>query len=159
MLARRTLARRREVHRFRLTHRISHADVDLLGEVKMQALLGLLELAAVEASTDAGLDPAWYTAAQRFWLIRRTRVERMLPVGGGDLVEVETSVADWRRARSLRKYEVRLVEPGRGIRDPSELAGVAAGAVVAHATTDWVYCDMTSGRPVSIPEDVRRAFS
>jgi acyl-CoA thioester hydrolase len=151
------------VHRFCLAHRVSHADVDLLGELKTSALLGLLEQTAVEASTDAGFDPGWYTRAGRVWLIRRTRLERLLPVGGGDLVEVESSVADWRRARSLRRYAVRLRTPGRGIRDAAAeaLARTADGspAEVARATTDWVYCDLASGRPASVPPDVRRAFS
>jgi acyl-CoA thioesterase FadM len=54
-------------------------------------------------------------------------------------------VLDWRRARSLRQYEVR-----RAGGDDAPVAG---------ATTDWVYCDMASGRPMSVPEDMRRAFS
>jgi len=152
------------VHCFTVQHRISHADVDFLGELKLSALLGLLEQSAVEASSDAGLDPAWYTRAGRFWLIRRTRLERWLAVGGGDVVAVETHVADWRRARSLRRYEVRLVAPGVGVRarpveGDDRTTARLAGALVARATTDWVYCDIATGRPVSIPEDVRAAFS
>ena len=135
------------MHRYALEHRVSHADVDLLGEVKVAAMLGLLEQAAVEASWDCGFDPGWYTAQQRVWIIRRTRFERTLPLGGGDRVRVATHVLDWRRARSLRTYSVeRIGDNG---------APVAA----AHATTDWVYCDLASGRPVRIPEEMRRAFS
>jgi len=143
------------MHRYVLEHRVSHADVDLLGEVKVQALLGLLEQAAVEASWDAGFDPAWYASAGRVWIIRRTRLERTLPVGGGDLLRVATHVLDWRRARSLRAYEVRLA--ARGLRTPATADEDAP--VVARATTDWVYCDMASGRPASVPEEMRRAFS
>ena len=135
------------MHRYALEHRVSHADVDLLGEVKVAAVLGLLEQAAVEASWDCGFDPGWYTAQGRVWIIRRTRLERVLPVGGGDRLRVETHVLDWRRARSLRSYEVRRAD------------GPAAGAVVARATTDWVYCDLATGRPVSVTEDMRRGFS
>jgi acyl-CoA thioester hydrolase len=135
------------VHRYALEHRVSHADVDLLGELKVAALLGLLEQAAVEASWQCGFDPAWYTAERRVWIIRRTRLERALPVGGGDRLRVATHVLDWRRARSLRAYAVERVGDD----------GTAAPA--ARATTDWVYCDMTSGRPASVPEAMRRAFS
>lgn len=152
---------------YTIEHRISHADVDLLGELTVAALLGLLEQTAVEASTAAGLDPGWYTRAGRMWIIRRTHLERFLPVGGGDTIAVATRVADWRRARSLREYEVRLQAAGRGIRPedkPVRQAGEAGRAgddrpLVARATTDWVYCDIAAGRPVSIPEDVRRAFA
>lgn len=135
------------MHRYALEHRVSHADVDLLGEVKVAALLGLLEQAAVEASWECGFDPRWYTERQRVWIIRRTRLERVRPVGGGDRLRVATHVLDWRRARSLRAYAV------------ERLGHDGDTAPVARATTDWVYCDMASGRPVSVPEEMRRAFS
>jgi acyl-CoA thioester hydrolase len=135
------------MHRYALEHRVSHADVDLLGEVKVGALLGLLEQAAVEASWECGFDPGWYTARGRVWIIRRTRLERTVPLGGGDRVRVATHVLDWRRARSLRAYAIERIG--------ADGAPVAA----ARATTDWVYCDMTTGRPASVPEDMRRAFS
>lgn len=127
---------------YRLERRLSHADVDFLGELKIPALLGLLEQAAVEASTAAGFDAARYTREGRIWIIRRTRLERYVPVGGGDILEVETQVMDFRRARSLRHYMVR--------RD---------AALVADATTDWVYCDLQAGRPTRIPDDLQRAFT
>jgi acyl-CoA thioester hydrolase len=141
------------MHRYVLEHRVSHADVDLLGELKVAALLGLLEQAAVEASWDAGFDPAYYTSQGRVWIIRRTRFERLLPVGGGDRLAVATHVLDWRRARSLRSYDVRRVARD-GDTQPLDDA-----PQVARATTDWVYCDMTSGRPASVPDEMRRGFS
>jgi acyl-CoA thioester hydrolase len=127
---------------YTLVRRISHADVDLLGELKVSALLGVLQQAAVEASTAVGFDPAWYTHAGRVWVVHRTRLERRMPVGGSDSLEVETSILDFRRARSLRSYTVRR-----------------AGAVVAEAATDWVYCDVATGRPARIPDEMQRAFA
>src|ERR1700687_196751 len=127
---------------YRLERRLSHADVDFVGELKVAALLGLLEQAAVEASTEAGFDPAWYAREGRMWIIRRTRLERFRPVGGSDTLEVETHVADFRRARSLRRYHVR--------RD---------GVIVAEATTDWVFCDVTSGRPMRYSDAMKQEFT
>lgn len=144
--------------RYVLDHRVSHADVDLLGEIKVAALLGLLEQCAVEASWDAGFDPAFYTAQGRVWIIRRTRLERFVPVGGGDRLQVATHVLDWRRARSLRQYEIRRVARGAATGIVEGDAGETT-PLVARATTDWVYCDMTSGRPASVPEEMRRGFS
>jgi acyl-CoA thioester hydrolase len=142
---------------YRLERRVSHADVDFLGELKVGALLGLFEQAAVEASAEAGFDPAWYTREGRIWIIRRTRLERPIPVGGTDTLAVETSVADYRRARSLRRYEVQRCRPAGGAAgDPGS---PSPDEVVARGTTDWVYCDVASGRPVSVPDTVRRAFS
>ncbi len=126
---------------YRLQRRLSHADVDFLGELKVAALLGLLEQAAVEASAAAGYDAARYTREDRVWIIRRTQLQRFVAVGGTDVVDVETSVQDFRRARSLRHYRL--------CRD---------GTLAAQATTDWVYCDMSSGRPVRIPVELQHAF-
>lgn len=143
-----------------LRHRVPHAQVDAAAEVRVSALLGLLEQAAIEASTDVGLDPGWYAAARRMWIVRRTRIERSHPVGGGDLLEVRTRVLDWRRARSLRGYEIRLVAPGRGTRAAQVEPALDGGPpIVATAVTDWVFCDVERGRPVRIPDDVLRAFA
>ncbi len=122
--------------------------MDLLGEFKISGLLGSLEQAAIEASADGGFDPARYTADGRVWLVRRTRLERLVPVGGGDSLAISTHVADFRRARSLRRYEVRRTSgyEGRG------------EALAATASTDWVYCDVDSGRPVSVPDEMKLAL-
>ena len=126
---------------YQLERRLSHADVDFLGELKVGALLGLLEQAAVEASTEAGYGAARYTAEHRVWIIRRTRLRRLIPVGGGDTLEVRTAVADIRRARSLRRYEV-----------------LHRTRLVAEATTDWVYCDLLTGKPTRIPPELQHAL-
>lgn len=127
---------------YRLDRRLSHADVDFLGELKIPALLGLLEQAAVEASAAVGFDTERYTREGRIWIIRRTRLERLVPVGGGDTLAVETQVVDFRRARSLRRYTVRRGQ-----------------TIVGHATTDWVYYDAQNGRPARIPVEMQRAFT
>ena len=103
--------------------------------MKIAALLGLLEQAAAEASWDCGFGPEWYAAAGRVWIIRRTRLERFTPVGAATSLRTATAVLDWRRARSLRSYEVRRAArraADRGERSPSSRA----------PRTDWVYCDM-----------------
>jgi acyl-CoA thioesterase FadM len=126
---------------YRLERRVSHADVDFLGELKVSALLGLFEQAAIEASIDAGYDAETYMRERRIWIIHRTRLQRLVPVGGGDRIEVETAVCDVRRVRSLRRYVARK-----------------ATVEIAHATTDWVYCDMATGRPARVPEALQRTF-
>lgn len=122
--------------------------MDFLGEFKVSALLGTLEQAAIEASADGGYDPARYTAEGKVWLVRRTRLERLRPVGGGDVLEIRTHVADFRRARSLRRYEVRRIS-GHAEGEPE---------ATAVAGTDWVYCDTESGRPVSVPDEMKLAL-
>lgn len=127
---------------YELRRRVSHAEVDFLGELKLSALLGLFEQAAVEASGAAGYDARRYAAERRVWLIRRTLVSRWLPVGGTDELRIRTRVADVRRARSLREYAVQC-----------------NGKLVAEGVTDWVYCDLESRRPARIPPQLASALS
>ncbi len=102
----------------------------------------------MEASVRAGFGPARYAREGRAWLVRRTRLQRPAALGGGDRIVLTTRVLDFRRARSLRRYELRQIE------DPP----AAAGLLAAYATTDWVYCDTRSGRPVSVPEAMKIAL-
>ena len=126
---------------YHLVQRVSYADVDFLGELKVSALLGVLEQAATEASIDVGFDAATYQRHGVVWIVRRTRVRRLAPVGGGDPLEVETAVCDFRRVRSLRRYTVR-----------------SRGVEIAEATTDWVYCSQATGHLVRVPEALQQAF-
>lgn len=127
--------------RYVFEQRVSHASVDFLGEQKLSALLGLLEQAAVEASQACGWGPEVYAAARGVWIIRRTRVCRSVAVGGLDQLRVETSVADVRRARSLREYVV-----WRG------------QTKVAEGASDWVYCDVERRRPARVPAELAAAL-
>ncbi|MBM4266940.1 MAG: hypothetical protein FJ144_10050 [Deltaproteobacteria bacterium] len=129
---------------------VSHASVDFLGELKVSALLGLLEQTAVEASAEAGWDPARYAAEKRVWIVRRTRLERLVPLGGGDHLRIATHVDDFRRARSIRRYAVERTARFRETTDTSRHA--------ARATTDWVYCDAASGRPVTVTDEMKSAL-
>ena len=128
---------------YQLEQTISHGDVDLVGELKVRSLLGLFERAAVEASAALGFDPAWYSEHEALWIVRRTVVERHRAVGGCDRIQLRTWIEDFRRARSLRRYEIRR----QGEREPA-----------ITATTDWVYCDV-NGRPRRVPTEMEEAFT
>ena len=127
---------------------VSHADVDFLGEFEISRLLGALEAAAVEASAQAGYPPAEYHRIGRVWIIRRTRLERLAPIGGGDRLVISTRVEDIRRARSLRRYEIGRVGG----------FGPVAPGPVARATTDWVHCDALSGKPMVVSRELAAAL-
>ena len=101
----------------------------------------LLEEAATVASAEAGYPPQWYGEHATAWVIRRSTIECPAPVPPGVELEILTWVADFRRVRSRREYELRL-----------------EGALVLSAHTDWVYVDRTSGRPRRIPDAMMRAF-
>jgi len=118
------------------------ADVDAFGEVHNVSLLRLLQEAATRASTDAGFDASYYDRTGLMWLVRRTGVTLMSPARYGDELTVRTWIADFRRVRSQREYEI-----------------LAGDRRVARAFSDWVFVDRTTGRPRRIPEEWHTTFA
>ncbi len=118
------------------------ADVDAFGEVRNVSMLRLLQEAATRASTDAGFDASYYDRTDLMWLVRRTGITLMSPARYGDELTVRTWIADFRRVRSQREYEVRVDD-----------------RIVARAFSDWVFVDRTTGRPRRIPEEWHTTFA
>ena len=125
------------------TFRVRHYECDAYGYVKYVNYLNYMQEAAFDASAAAGYDLARYDAMGHHWLVRETDVEYLHPLRYGDSVQVKTWVADFRRVRSRRAYELRLV---------------GSNELVARASTDWVFLNSTTGRPVSIPLEMTNAF-
>jgi acyl-CoA thioesterase FadM len=92
----------------------------------------LLEQSATLASADAGYPPDWYAAHATAWVIRRSTIDCAAAIPRGVELEVTTWVADFRRVRSRREYEVRIPD---------------GPVAVLTAHTDWVYVDAASGSP------------
>jgi len=126
---------------FRFRAPVWQADLDAFGELRSATLLRLLQETATRASSDAGFDPAYYEREATVWLVRRTALTRLAPAGYGYELEAATWVADFRRVRSQRDYEVRAGE-----------------RLIARASTDWVYVDRTSGQPKRVPSEMQQAF-
>ena len=125
------------------TFRVRYYECDALGHVRGVSLLRYMQEAAFDASAAAGYDLARYDAMKRLWLVRETDIASLQPLRYGDSVQVKTWVADFRRVRSRRMYEVRLA---------------SSGELVARASTDWVFLDAATGRPATIPSDLIAAF-
>ena len=128
---------------YRRQFRVRHYECDAYGHVNNVNYLRYLQEAAIEASAAAGFDIAWYEAAGHRWLIHETEIEYLRSLQYGDTVEVTTWVADFRRVRSRRAYELRC-PPG--------------GELVARAQTDWVYLNSASLAPAPIPSAMAAAF-
>ncbi len=130
-----------------LTHtrafRVRHYECDAHGDVQHANYLRYMQEAAFDASAAAGYDLDRYEAMGKFWLIRETDLAVHRPLHYGETVAVKTWVADFRRVRSRRAYELRLAD---------------SGALVARGHTDWVFLDRATERPASIPEAMKAAF-
>lgn len=73
------------------------------------------------------------------WVARSHKIEYLRPSFLGDRLRILTWISDFRKARSKRKYRFLRAEDSR---------------VLATGETDWVFVDMTTGRPRSVPESV-----
>lgn len=82
-------------------------------------------------------------AAGATWVVRTHHIEYLSPAFAGDKITVLTWPANFQRVRSLRKYKF--------IRAKDQ-------AVIARAETDWVFVNAQTGRPQSIPEEVRNTL-
>jgi acyl-CoA thioester hydrolase len=125
------------------TFRVRHYECDAHGHVKQANYVRYMQEAAFDASAAAGYDMDRYRAIDRYWLVRETEVEYLRPLRYGDSVQVRTWVADFRRIRSRRAYELRLA---------------GSEELVARASTDWVYLVSSTGRPAAIPPEMKAAF-
>ena len=77
------------------------------------------------------------------WVARSHKIEYLSPAFAGDEIEAQTWVADFRKVRSLRRYEfVRVTDQ----------------TTLARGETDWVFMDAATGKPRSIPASVSGAF-
>ena len=77
------------------------------------------------------------------WFIREHRIEYLASAFLGDEIEVHTWVAEWKRVRAQRRYEF--------IRK-------ADGKVIVKGETQWVFVELTTGRPIQIPADMIALF-
>jgi acyl-CoA thioester hydrolase len=123
---------------------VRHYECDAYGHVNNANYLRYMEQAAIEASAAIGYDDARYQALGTMWLIHETDIEYLQPLRAGEAFEVKTWVSDFRRVRSQRQYEIRRV---------------GEEALVARATTDWVYIARATQRPLSVPPEVIAAYA
>lgn len=130
-----------------LTHEITlpirYDECDAYGHVNHANYLRYMQEAAFSASAAAGYDVERYDSMDRLWVVRDTEIEYLSPLRYGDRVQIKTWVVDFRRVRSRRAYELRP-------------AGEDSPA--ARAYSDWVYLDRRARRPVSVPQEMIRAF-
>jgi acyl-CoA thioester hydrolase len=102
-----------------------------------------MQEAAFDASAAVGYDLERYRAMGRLWLVRETDITYLRPLRYGDTVIIKTWVADFRRVRSRRMYELRVA---------------GNNEVAATAATDWVFLDQETLQPVRIPAEMAAVF-
>ena len=116
--------------------------VDRNGHVNNVAYIQWLQDAAVSHARASGCMAAT-AAAGATWVVRSHYIEYLAPAFAGDTLTVQTWVVNFQKVRSLRKYKI--------IR-------AADQTVVARAETDWVFVNAKTGRPITIPDEVKNTL-
>ena len=125
------------------TIRIPKTAIDENGHVNNVTYVQWMQDIAVEHyESIGGISPMH--EANAMWVVREHRIEYLLPAFAEEEIEIKTWVENFRRVRSLRKYEF--------IRQSD-------GKTLVRGETDWVFVDAQSGRPVAIPESVIKVFT
>jgi len=124
------------------TFKVRNYECDAYGHLNHANYLRYMEEAAFNASAEVGYSKARYESMGHLWLARETDIEYLQPLFYGDTVEIKTWVSDFRRVRSIRRYEFR-----RG------------DELIARASTDWVYLDAATMRPSAVPSEMVAAFA
>lgn len=122
---------------------VKAADIDYLQHVSNLVYLRWVQEAAIAHSTALGFDEAAYLARGEAWVVRRHEIDYLSSALEGELLLVETRIATMAAANSVRRTQVLRAEDR---------------AVLCRASTDWVYVDLSRGRPVRIPPDLRARF-
>jgi acyl-CoA thioester hydrolase len=126
---------------FLLRLRADSSDIDGLGHVGNLVYLRWVIEAAIAHSSDRGLDEATYKTRGQGWVVRRHEIDYLRAAFAGDELVIETRVAAALAASSTRRTRI-----------------LRGDEVLARAATSWAYIDFGTGRPIRIPDDVRRRF-
>lgn len=129
---------------FQRMFRVRHYECDTYGHLNNVNYVRYMQEAALDASADVGWTVERYQAIACQWLIRETNIEYLKPLLWNDEVRITTYVIDFRRVQSRRRYEFHRVSDGE---------------LVARADTNWVFLNMETLRPTTIPDDMVKDFA
>ena len=137
---------RRQRGQFRLEGRLGlggGARLDPAGHVNNANYLAYIEECNTQVAAYFGWPLDRIMAANMAIVARRYRIEYLEPAVIDDEVAVTTYIANVRRSTAERFHEIRRV---------------ADGKLLARATALWVFIDLTTGRPIRIPNDFMDSF-
>lgn len=125
---------------FTYTFVVPQSAIDDYGHVNNVIYVQWMQDAAIRH----GEATAGYRLAENTgWFAREHRIEYLAPAFLGDEIEVRTWLADAKRSRAYRRYE--FVRKGDG-------------KLIARGETQWIYVDLTTGRPILIPNEIMVLF-
>lgn len=128
---------------FQLPLQVGESDVDRQGHVSNVRVVGWFSRAAFAHSEALGYDLDAYRRLGGWFVVRRHEIDYHQPARAGDELLLHTWPTTMARATAERRYL---------------LLRVADSAPVARGLTVWAYVNVKTGRPMRIPDELRRAF-
>src|SRR5262245_5326080 len=119
---------------------VPQSTIDDYGHVNNVIYLQWMQDAAIRHRESV---PEYKFPENTGWYAREHRIEYLAPAYLGDEIEVRTWVSEYKRVRAIRKYEFfRKVD----------------GKVITKGETQWIFVELTSGRPMTIPVEMQAFF-
>ena len=123
---------------------IGQDDIDMQRRVSNLRYVSWMQDVAVAHSAARGWPMERYESIGQGWVVRQHTITYKRPAFMGDVITAATWIASYESRRSLRRYA---------------FWNAAKKMLLAEAETQWVFIDMTTGRPVTIPQDLQTAFA
>ncbi|TAK11592.1 MAG: acyl-CoA thioesterase [Anaerolineae bacterium] len=125
-------------------HTVNWRDVDMAGHVNNAQYLSLMEDATLEVGRAFGWSLERSLSQNLAWVVRRATLEYRTQAHYADALEITTYLANVRRSSASRFFFVKQQ---------------GSGELVVQAQLQYVLIDLGSGRPVAIPEELRRDYA
>lgn len=123
---------------------VAEPDIDVQGHVNNLRYLAWMQDVATAHSAAVGWPLERYVAEKSGWVVRSHTITYKRPAFLGETIVAATWIAGFSPRSSPRKYL--FWRP-------------ADKAVLAEAQTEWVFVDLTTGRPMKVPQELREAFT
>ena len=128
---------------FRHTFTVPADAIDVQGHTNNVEYVRWMQDVAVRHSAEQGWSMERYAREGTGWVVRRHAIEYLLPSRAGEELSLLTWVAGFRSHSSPRRYLFWRASDRQ---------------VLARAETLWVFVDVSTGRPRSIPKELSSAF-
>lgn len=122
---------------------VGQDDIDMQHRVSNLRYVAWMQDVAVAHSAVCGWPMERYESLGQGWVVRQHTITYKRPAFLGDVITAATWIASYASRRSLRRYA---------------FWNAKEKALLAEAETQWVFIDMTSGKPVSVPDELQDSF-
>jgi acyl-CoA thioester hydrolase len=121
---------------------VPESAIDRNGHVNNVAFVQWMQDVATRHFDFGGVNAAMATA-DGTWVARSHKIEYLSPAFVGEHLQALTWIVDFSRVRSLRRYKFLRASDGK---------------LLVRGETDWIFVNVKTGKPCSIPEEIKRAF-